>query len=111
MPMRPPHPCNKPGCPTLTDKRFCATHGRQAEMDRGSARSKDGRGYGWRWQKVRKMKLRRSPMCEDCKTEPATEVHHIIAKRDGGRDGFDNLQALCKPCHSRKTVAEAKHNS
>ena len=110
MPMRPPHPCSKPGCPTLTDQRFCVQHGRQAEQERGSARSKDGRGYGWRWMKVRTMKLRREPMCEECRTEAASEVHHIVAKRDGGDDGFENLQSLCKPCHSRKTMQEQHGN-
>lgn len=55
------------------------------------------------------MVLRSSPLCLDCAaqglTTAATEVHHIIAKRDGGTDSEDNLMALCKSCHSKRTNA------
>ena len=60
------------------------------------------RGYGATWQKLRRMFLRRNPVCDEC-WRVATEVHHRLAKRDGGADDFENLQALCKQCHSRKT--------
>jgi 5-methylcytosine-specific restriction enzyme A len=36
----------------------------------------------------------------------ATDVDHIVAKRDGGQDADNNLQALCHACHSRKTNVE-----
>ncbi|MBX3001917.1 MAG: HNH endonuclease [Caldilineaceae bacterium] len=35
---------------------------------------------------------------------PATEVHHIIALRDGGRNEEGNLRSLCKTCHSKRTA-------
>lgn len=35
---------------------------------------------------------------------PATEVDHIDG--DNTNDDPSNLQSLCKPCHSRKTVEE-----
>ncbi|MCB0080444.1 MAG: HNH endonuclease [Caldilineaceae bacterium] len=54
------------------------------------------------------MQLRREPLCRHCRergqTTAATEVDHIKARRDGGSDAFDNLQSLCKSCHSRKTA-------
>ncbi len=55
------------------------------------------------------MVLRRQPVCQwhDCK-RPSTEVDHIIPKREGGRDTFRNLQALCKTHHSRKTAQERR---
>ena len=63
------------------------------------------RGYGWRWQKLRKMALHRHPMCSvDGCNQPATDVDHVIAKRFGGKDTLDNLQPLCKSCHSIKTA-------
>lgn len=50
-------------------------------------------------------------MCAHCATigrvEPATEVDHVVPIRRGGaRLDPANLQALCKRCHSRKTMAE-----
>lgn len=36
---------------------------------------------------------------------PTFEVDHIIELRDGGKDEYDNLQALCPNCHSVKTRA------
>ena len=38
----------------------------------------------------------------------ATEVDHIVPKSAGGTDAMDNLQALCKSCHSRKTAKEGR---
>lgn len=29
-------------------------------------------------------------------------IDHIIKKADGGTEKLDNLQALCKACHSKK---------
>ena len=34
---------------------------------------------------------------------PATEVDHVIPRSAGGSDDVQNLQSLCKPCHSRHT--------
>lgn len=37
----------------------------------------------------------------------ATEIDHIIPVRQGGAVwDDDNLQALCKPCHSVKTIVD-----
>lgn len=64
-----------------------------------------------RWQRVRKMKLSRNPVCEDpyeyhelCgHPEPAIQVHHIvklIVDIDKAFD-MDNLMSLCTGCHAR----------
>lgn len=37
---------------------------------------------------------------------PATDVDHVTPLRRGGTNDPANLQALCHPCHSRKTCAE-----
>ena len=55
------------------------------------------------------MYLRAHPLCVDCQAErrvtAATEVHHIKALRDGGDHNDDNLMALCKSHHSKRTAA------
>jgi 5-methylcytosine-specific restriction protein A len=58
------------------------------------------------------MFLRANPICVDPYKDhegevvAATEVDHITPKREGGKDRWDNLQSLCKACHSKKTAIE-----
>ena len=66
---------------------------------------------GTRWRNLRREILRDAYKCIECDRsgilEPATEVDHIQPLSRGGAP-YDpaNLQALCTPCHSRKTRAE-----
>ena len=109
MPQRAARPCAQPGCPaTQRDGRqFCEVHRRQYETARGSAAK---RGYGHEWQRLRRLFLNAHPLCVDpFKDHPgqvvaASEVDHKIPKARGGTNAWDNLQALCKPCHSKKTL-------
>jgi len=97
MPHRPPiH--RPPGYKPPAERK--ALHDRT----RGSAAQ---RGYGWQWTKLRKLVLAEQPICKmpGC-WEPSAEVDHIVPKAKGGTDDRDNLQGLCKPCHSRKTASE-----
>lgn len=84
--------------------------------------SRQERGYGTEWEKVRKFVLKRDMnlcQCAKCKggeleLRIATEVHHIVSKAEGARLGWpqaridhpDNLQAINKQCHMRETAAE-----
>ena len=75
-------------------------------------RSRQERGYGARWDKLRKLAMDRDDwLCQPCKREgratPAREVDHIIPKSQGGTDDLDQLQAICKTCHQEKTQREA----
>jgi 5-methylcytosine-specific restriction protein A len=36
----------------------------------------------------------------------ATQVDHIVPRREGGADERPNLQPLCAACHSYKTATE-----
>ena len=60
------------------------------------------------WRETRRDVLERHLGCEQCARlgllTPATEVDHIVPLSRGGDPyALDNLQALCRPCHSRKT--------
>lgn len=117
MPRRAKRPCKHPGCPGLADagQQYCAEHAPTAAAEQNrridSARpSAYRRGYDGRWQRVRRMKLSANPLCEECLqsglTVPAAEVDHITPLAAGGTHAMSNLRSLCKPCHSRKTMAE-----
>jgi len=86
--------------------------------------SRHARGYGSRWEKVRKLALERDRyLCQEHlrkgRVEPATEVDHIISKvkwvelhhTDAGDDDLTNLQSLCHACHVEKTAAEKGYST
>ena len=60
------------------------------------------------WKKLRRVKLMNDPICEECGKAYANEVHHIKSLENNYdyRLDYDNLQALCKPCHSIETRKE-----
>lgn len=69
-------------------------------------------GYTKRWQTASKSFLLHHPFCVRCRQQgrltPATVVDHIIPHRGDQKLFWDesNWQALCKPCHDRKTWTE-----
>jgi len=110
MPYAPLSPCPKTGCPRLCapGKRRCTEHGGEEQREYDKARGNSAaRGYGKKWRKIRAMVLRRDPICKACGDAWSKEADHIVPKRKGGRDSLDNLQGLCKSCHSRKTAGES----
>lgn len=40
--------------------------------------------------------------CVQCGSTTEIHVHHIIERKNGGSDELDNLQTLCRLCHSKK---------
>lgn len=93
--------CSRPGCGEFGPHR----HGE----DRRSAAK---RGYDRTWQRLRLMQLRREPLCREHQLRrgeimEATEVDHIVPLSAGGANALENLQSLCKSCHSAKTAREA----
>lgn len=63
------------------------------------------------WRKLRKEKLRKNPICEQCirigLIIPAQVVDHIVPINKGGAAlDIDNLQSLCNPCHNRKSAMD-----
>ncbi len=73
----------------------------------------DGFYQTTRWRKLRRHALSREPLCRDPVAEhaewsevvSATEVDHVGPRRVRPELelSLENLQALCKRCHSRKT--------
>ena len=115
MPQRPPKGCRKHGCLNLTTEAhgYCTSHSSLASWGRWQSErgSSTKRGYGYAWQKLRKVALIRDMyLCQVClnsgRLTPATTVDHIIGKTDGGTDELSNLQSLCNACHNHKTAKE-----
>lgn len=86
------------------------THQQMIKQRRGGltpARRKTAeRGYGGRWQRIRKIVLSRDPVCAICQREASNHADHIVPKANGGTDDLGNLQGLCEECHNRKTATE-----
>ena len=112
MPSKPKRPCSHPGCPKLTNGRFCEDHAkleaqRYEKYDRDPATR---RRYGRAWKRIRDRYVAAHPLCEECskqgKMTPTEEVHHILPLSKGGTHSEENLMALCKSCHSAITARE-----
>ena len=76
-----------------------------------STQTRQQRGYGAQWDKLRKQVLRRDAyLCRPCLADDrltsATEVDHIVPKAKGGTDTPSNLQAICRACHRAKTTID-----
>ena len=110
MPKQPRRPCGFPGCPNLTDGRFCEEHAKQENRryERYQRDPATKRRYGRAWQRIRDRYAAAHPFCEECYKRgvltPTEEIHHIKPLAHGGTHAEDNLMALCKSCHSRITV-------
>jgi 5-methylcytosine-specific restriction protein A len=114
MPDRIPHQCNYPGCTERTLDRYCPLHKSQVAREYNQQRRSDTyKIYNRRWRAIRSLYISKHPLCELCQAAgrlvPATEVHHKIPVEDGGSHAEDNLQALCKSCHSRITLSTNRH--
>lgn len=66
------------------------------------------------WRRLRNLKLAEYPTCERCLDRgiviPAIEVHHVIEVdlRPDLALVYNNLESLCKTCHSRETASQGR---
>lgn len=107
MPSLPLKHCEAPGCKAMSKYRRCEIHRRMAErIYDSSPQRKQARKVldTARWRRLRLMHLRNNPLCNLC-GKPANQVDHIIARKADEDLTFDadNLQSLCRACHTRKT--------
>ena len=107
MPKKPKRPCSHPGCPKLTDGRFCEEHAK-AEAKRYEMYDRDPavrKRYGRAWKRIRDSYVEQHPLCEQCEANgllvPTAEVHHKKPLSEGGTHSRENLIALCKSCHAK----------
>ena len=108
MPYKPMYPCRHPGCPNLVPvgQKYCDQH---KALHPEEVRTASKRGYNSRWRRASRMFLAAHPFCEEClkqgKYTKATVVDHVVPHRDDPKLFWDenNWQALCKPCHDKKT--------
>lgn len=113
MPTSPLQLCVVAGCPNLVPYGRCPEHRSEQRRDSDARRpSAAARGYGHGWQSIRDDYLASHPQCESdkCRQLPhwqrpaATDVDHLDGLGPRGDNSWSNLQALCHPCHSRKTA-------
>jgi 5-methylcytosine-specific restriction protein A len=122
MPNRAPRACRTSTCPHPAAPRssYCdgcrqrlglptAASSHWANWNRGTSTE---RGYGAVWRRLRAEVLRGAQYrCVPCRREGrfsvADEVHHIVARADGGSDELDNLEAICLACHRKRTASMA----
>jgi 5-methylcytosine-specific restriction endonuclease McrA len=107
MPQKLRSACSVPGCPNAAYKAGrCEQHYREWQRGWDSRRAKTAeRGYSSVWRRLRQLKLRRQPLCEDCLakgiTTPAVLVHHARPINEGGKvlPSLNELVSLCEKCH------------
>ena len=78
---------------------------------KGERGTRQQRGYGAAWSKLRLVILRRDLyLCQPCRREgrptPAAAVDHIKPKAKGGTDDHDNLQGICLEHHKAKSATD-----
>ena len=110
MPKKPKQPCGYPGCPELSDGRYCEKHRQRVNADYNRyGRDEDSKRFysSAAWRRLSRMQLMRSPLCVVCmqagRVTPAEIADHIVPIRNGGaRLELANLQSVCRSCHNKK---------
>lgn len=116
MASKPLRPCRHPSCAALTRDGWCPAH-----KPKPAARRESAAWHSWYslpiWtDDLRPAQLLREPFCRECARQGwrvrATDVDHIHDHKGDWLRFIDknNLESLCHPCHSRKTMREQWQN-
>src|ERR1039458_4842454 len=108
MPNLPLQRCNYAGCHELSTATYCSNHKALHDAERKLLirGGYSGKPYGAKWDKLSKKIRHNEPVCRICGLRASKSVDHIFPKAQGGKDNIDNLQPLCKSCHTAKTVED-----
>lgn len=49
-------------------------------------------------------------ICIECGSDDNLQIHHIVHRKNGGKNESENLQTLCAKCHSEKHKNETVYN-
>jgi 5-methylcytosine-specific restriction protein A len=60
---------------------------------------------GTYWRDLRALFLAAHPQCSEC-SEPSTVADHVVPRKAGGADRWENLRAYCHAHHSARTARE-----
>lgn len=87
---------------------YCSRCAKRAARFKGPAGGSRGnttqRGYGWKYQQNRRLRLAQNPICQVCGRARSVETDHIVSLAEGGsRVDLDNLRAVCEACHDAKS--------
>lgn len=93
--------CATASCPNTTTSRLCPPCNAARNARRGAT--------GWERQARTRQFLATHPLCAMECGNPATTLDHPHPLAQGGTDTPDNWQALCQPCHDRKTQYEREN--
>lgn len=108
--------CNRLGCLNKAEtKGFCLQHTSETNNSSKRRRETYQRLYDTaQWKQLRLIHLDRHPLCIRCNNlgyiKPAKDVDHVIPHKGDLNLFYDmnNLQSLCKSCHTWKTNKERK---
>lgn len=108
MPRKPLRQCAIRTCPNLVEKDgdvYCKVHKplETKKYDTHLRKYKEGRRYDSRWNILRKNYIALHPICEWCKKEKATIVHHKIPVEENTNLKYvtENLMSVCASCHKK----------
>lgn len=113
MPYQLKKACSNKNCPNFAQpgKRYCKAHQKLMDSQYNQLAKIDGKDRDYwssaSWRRKRARFIKANPYCFKCGA-PATQVDHKIPVDKGGTDDDFNLQSLCKPCHSAKSVADGR---
>ena len=102
MPRKAKHPCHHPGCPNLTESRFCEQHQREdnKQYEKYHRDPATRKRYGRAWERIRDSYVKTHPFCELCYEKgvlvEVEEVHHKTPLSEGCTHDRANFISLCK---------------
>lgn len=110
--------------PEYREKIAATKRGEKSHLWRGGVTPTDPRLTTWQWRELRRQVYERDKWtCRDCGVHCHNKIqsrgcrgqriqaHHIVSRRDGGKDEIDNLMTLCMSCHMKREWRDNRRRS